>query len=156
MNSLQLYDATASGTRSARNPVKSIRAKCIDCVGTEKEPGFRSKVRDCEFTDCALYLFRFGKDPYRGKPKPDGYLPPLKAIRAECLSCCCDSAYEVRLCPSVNCPVHAYRFGINPVTSAKCAELARQNPSLSAFKRSTAEEVAPNSVEEGSRQGVGS
>ena len=101
MTSPHLNDATASGTHSTRNPVKAIRAKCFTCIGAAT----KGDVRKCDFTDCALHPFRFGKDPYRGKPKPEGYLPPLKAIRAECLDCCCGSAHEVRLC-GLECPRH--------------------------------------------------
>lgn len=39
-------------------PLKVIRAKCLDCNYTAKE------VRLCPCTDCALYPFRFGKNPY--------------------------------------------------------------------------------------------
>lgn len=39
---------------------------------------------------------------------------PLKAIRAKCLDCCCDSPVEVRLCPSRNCALHPFRLGTNP------------------------------------------
>jgi hypothetical protein len=40
-------------------------------------------------------------------------LSPLKATRAYCLWCCNGSATEVRLCPSVSCPLHPMRFGRN-------------------------------------------
>lgn len=39
---------------------------------------------------------------------------PLKAIRAKCLDCCCGQANEVKLCPSAQCPLHAFRNGKNP------------------------------------------
>lgn len=39
---------------------------------------------------------------------------PIKAIRAKCLDCCCDSMQEVRLCPISDCPLHPYRFGHRP------------------------------------------
>ena len=42
------------------------------------------------------------------------YLPPLKAIRKHCLSCCCDQAAEVRLCPVNDCELYPYRFGKGP------------------------------------------
>lgn len=42
------------------NPVKAIREKCIDCCG-----GSHGEVKMCPCTDCALYPFRFGKNPYR-------------------------------------------------------------------------------------------
>ena len=44
------------------NPVKAIREFCLDCCG-----GDRSEVKMCPATKCALYPFRFGKNPYRAK-----------------------------------------------------------------------------------------
>lgn len=44
------------------NPVKAIRAKCLDCSCDSA-----AEVRKCPVTDCALYPFRFGKNPYRAK-----------------------------------------------------------------------------------------
>ena len=38
-------------------------------------------------------------------------LSPMKAIRAECLSCCKGSFREVELCPAKNCPLQLYRMG---------------------------------------------
>ena len=43
-------------------------------------------------------------------------LPPIKAIRAKCLDCCCGSWKEVRLCPADDCPIWPYRFGKRPET----------------------------------------
>lgn len=44
------------------NPIKAIKAKCMDCCcGSLKE------VRICPCTDCALWPFRSGKNPYRKK-----------------------------------------------------------------------------------------
>lgn len=44
------------------NPVKAIRAKCLDCCcGQMKE------VELCSNTRCPLHPFRFGKNPYRTK-----------------------------------------------------------------------------------------
>ena len=43
-----------------------------------------------------------------------GVTSPLKAIRAKCLDCCCDSANEVKLCTAAKCPLHEFRFGKNP------------------------------------------
>lgn len=42
------------------NPVKAIREKCLDCCG-----GSPSEVKLCTCSNCALYPFRFGKNPYR-------------------------------------------------------------------------------------------
>lgn len=41
-------------------------------------------------------------------------MTPLKAVRLKCLDCCCGSAQEVKLCPSQDCPLWAYRSGHNP------------------------------------------
>jgi len=44
---------------------------------------------------------------------------PIKAIRAQCLDCCCGSRYEVEMCPATSCPLWPYRFGVRPETAAK-------------------------------------
>lgn len=44
------------------NPVKAIRAKCLDCCC-----GQVNEVKLCPFPDCSLHQFRFGKNPYRQK-----------------------------------------------------------------------------------------
>lgn len=44
------------------NPVKAIRKYCLGCVnGSSKE------VELCPITDCELFSFRFGKNPFRTK-----------------------------------------------------------------------------------------
>lgn len=42
------------------NPVKAIRAKCLDCCC-----GSKREVELCPCPDCSLHPFRFGKNPYR-------------------------------------------------------------------------------------------
>ena len=42
------------------NPVKSIRAKCLDCCGD-----MPSVVADCHIAACALHPFRMGRNPFR-------------------------------------------------------------------------------------------
>ena len=45
-----------------RNPVKVIRAKCMDCCcGSAKE------VEACPTEKCPLWRWRFGKNPFRAK-----------------------------------------------------------------------------------------
>lgn len=44
------------------NPVKAIRVKCLDCCC-----GQANEVKLCTVNNCALYPFRFGKNPYRTK-----------------------------------------------------------------------------------------
>ena len=41
-------------------------------------------------------------------------MTPMKAIRLKCLDCCCESSAEVKICPSQDCPLWAYRSGHNP------------------------------------------
>lgn len=45
-----------------QNPVKAIRAKCLDCCVQQI-----NEVRDCPAQDCPLWPFRLGKNPYRHK-----------------------------------------------------------------------------------------
>lgn len=45
-----------------KNPVKAIRAKCLDCCCNN-----RKEVELCTCEKCSLHPFRFGKDPYKKK-----------------------------------------------------------------------------------------
>lgn len=42
-------------------PIKSIRAKCLECGGRP------SLVRNCDTRDCPLFFYRMGKNPNRSK-----------------------------------------------------------------------------------------
>ena len=42
------------------NPVKAIRAYCLECTC-----GSTAEVKLCPIDDCPLFPFRFGKNPYR-------------------------------------------------------------------------------------------
>ena len=42
------------------NPVKAIRAFCMECSN-----GQTSEVKDCPVYKCPLFPFRIGKNPYR-------------------------------------------------------------------------------------------
>lgn len=44
------------------NPVKAIRAYCLECVCGSSE-----EVKRCHIEECPLYPFRFGKNPFRTK-----------------------------------------------------------------------------------------
>lgn len=48
--------------KEIRNPVKAIRANCLDCCN-----GSSNEVALCPVDYCPLYPFRFGKNPYRTK-----------------------------------------------------------------------------------------
>ena len=41
-------------------------------------------------------------------------LTPMKAMRAKCLDCCCDSFVEVKNCTVKTCALYPYRFGRRP------------------------------------------
>jgi hypothetical protein len=52
----------------AQNPVKAIRAKCLDCCC-----GNAAEVRKCVATKCALWPFRMNSNPFRKRsPLSDG------------------------------------------------------------------------------------
>ena len=42
--------------------IKACRKKCLECSNFQT-----SEIEHCPMTDCALYPFRFGKDPGRKK-----------------------------------------------------------------------------------------
>jgi hypothetical protein len=48
------------------SPTKAIRAKCVDCSGHNM-----AEVRKCVAIDCALWPFRMGHSPFRGKQDDD-------------------------------------------------------------------------------------
>lgn len=50
-------------SKQITNPVKAIRAKCLDCCETTEE------VKHCHIESCALHPFRFGTNPFRAKRK---------------------------------------------------------------------------------------
>lgn len=41
-------------------PLRAIKKHCLECSGYEKK-----QVRECEITDCVLYLYRQGTNPRR-------------------------------------------------------------------------------------------
>lgn len=45
-----------------KNPVKAIRAKCLDCCCSQLR-----EVELCPSERCPLWPFRFGRNPYRTK-----------------------------------------------------------------------------------------
>lgn len=46
------------------SPLKTIKLFCVDCGG-----GNRKEARDCFISDCLLFPFRLGKNPYSKKRK---------------------------------------------------------------------------------------
>jgi hypothetical protein len=48
------------------------------------------------------------------KPQAKKCTSPAKAIRAYCLNCCRESAFEVAHCAAEECELWDFRFGKNP------------------------------------------
>lgn len=46
--------------------IKAVRVKCLDCCGDSA-----SEVKLCPVTDCSLYPFRLGKNPYNKRVLSD-------------------------------------------------------------------------------------
>lgn len=57
------------------NPVKAIRAYCLNCCLENA-----NEVAQCSASGCELWEFRMGKNPYRAKRV---YTEEQKAIMAE-------------------------------------------------------------------------
>lgn len=51
-----------NGSDSRISPIKAIRAKCLDCCCYQPK-----EVNLCPCEDCALWPFRFGKNPYSNR-----------------------------------------------------------------------------------------
>jgi hypothetical protein len=47
------------------SPLKSIRAKCLECMSDSPK-----EVRNCTTTECPLFKFRMGTNPARAKIGP--------------------------------------------------------------------------------------
>jgi hypothetical protein len=46
-----------------KSPVKAIREFCFECIGDRLVDGVRTLIAECASPDCAVYEFRFGKNP---------------------------------------------------------------------------------------------
>lgn len=71
-------------------------------------------------------------------------MTPLKSIRLKCLDCCAYQLAEVRLCPTINCPLFNFRSGHN-TSKQKCEqkhkvlrkEISKNKPSTSEKQEQT-------------------
>lgn len=45
---------------TTKSPLRAIHAKCLDCSSDSA-----NEAKMCHCTGCALYPFRFGKNPFR-------------------------------------------------------------------------------------------
>ena len=49
-------------------------------------------------------------------------ISPIKAIRQNCIECCCGDKNEVKLCPVEGCPLYPFRLGHNPYIKRELTE----------------------------------
>lgn len=107
--------------RSGRLQV--VQGHCLNCAG-----GTNKLVAECpgEFVRlgrCPLWPWRFGVTPrtaikYGRLPADAPFGRSLtKAIRQHCLQCCGGDDREVALCPSSDCRLWPWRFGVRPGTA---------------------------------------
>lgn len=69
-----------SGKRPSKNPLRAIRRKCLDCSG-----GSTLEVKECVMNQCALWPFRFGRNPYlaQAQEEPEEALESLEERSAQ-------------------------------------------------------------------------
>jgi hypothetical protein len=53
--------------KKLKSPVKAIREFCIECMGGRGNEGYMKQISDCGSPDCAVFEFRFGKNPYHNQ-----------------------------------------------------------------------------------------
>jgi len=89
---------------------ESIRKFCVACMG-----GSYLLVSECSDQSCPLHAYRLGAAPEVSRP-------PVRAIRRQCLACCCGDRERVRACaaspackqPYEPCYLWRYRLGSRP------------------------------------------
>jgi hypothetical protein len=91
--------------------LESIRKFCVSCMG-----GSYALVAECGQAACPLHVYRFGcqDDPLTK--------PPVRAIRLQCLHCCCGDKAQIRACaaspssrePFEPCQLWRFRLGSRP------------------------------------------
>ncbi len=50
--------------KKLKSPVKAIREFCIECMGGRGNEGYMKQISECSSPHCAVFEFRFGKNPY--------------------------------------------------------------------------------------------
>ena len=95
-------------------PMDAIASKCLDCICGQQQQIESCAAAEGNVDICALWPLV--KAESQGDRRPGA---PLKAIRAECLRCM-DAVFKgVKACPSRDCPLWAFRFGMLPATAQK-------------------------------------
>ena len=57
--------------KKLKSPLKAIRENCFECMGGRESEGYAKRVNQCASPDCALFSFRFGKNPYHSQNLTD-------------------------------------------------------------------------------------
>jgi len=50
--------------KKQKSPVRAILMMCYECMGGTVGPAAKELIKNCASTDCPLYDFRFGVNPY--------------------------------------------------------------------------------------------
>lgn len=103
---------------------EAIRKFCVACMG-----GSYLLVSECSQADCPLHAYRMGHAPEASRP-------PVRAIRRQCLACCCGKRDQVRACaatpscrqPFEPCPLWRYRLGSRPEIFERRKKKAQRTP----------------------------
>lgn len=66
INSINTKEEFDQEVKENTNVLRAIRLKCYDCSSYQS-----NEVRDCIVTNCPLYPFRLGKNPFRKKELTD-------------------------------------------------------------------------------------
>ena len=84
---------------SRKNPVKAIRLKCLDCSG-----GSSTEVEKCVIPHCALYPFRFGRNPFlpeKTAAQKEAALRALKSAKTSRVGIVSENQFSSLDAPSV-------------------------------------------------------
>ena len=74
--------------KKVKSPAKAIREMCIECMGSRENEGYLKLISDCGSPDCALFEFRFGKNPYNRKNLSDSRRTELAVHARKVLGDC--------------------------------------------------------------------
>lgn len=129
-----------SATAKRSGAVESIRKFCVACMG-----GSYVLVAECDHPACPLYAYRLGVAGDAEAP------PPIRAIRRQCMQCCCGERAHIRGCaaspsckaPFEPCQLWRFRLGSRPEILERRKRKARRTsltlPGLNLTGRPTAQ-----------------
>lgn len=77
---------------------KSIKLKCHECSGDRKE------IRNCEFSQCPLWVFRNGRQVESAYDDMNVRYTRSMAVKKYCLWCMGNDLESVKSCIDEKCP----------------------------------------------------